>query len=258
MTALAALLVLACPPVIPTVEEVFPADGAAGLPANVVILFETNIRDGSLATIVDLTSEKGGFFSGEAALGDGGIHVFDPGADLEAGAWSATITVDDGEATPVSRTASFTVGAPADTTPPEGASFPPALDVGDYVDPPQIDDCPDPPGVWAVAAQWDEATDASPVTYAVRGLLRAPSNAVIAGPPDTLFSLEVFAWDAAGNVTAYPPATLDLPSAPVEGDPGVGCGCAIAAPDARSPRAAPFALAALAAATMLLRQPCRD
>lgn len=247
MTSLLAAVVLACPPVVPSVLDVFPADGTTGLPANVAIAFETNIRDGSLATMVTVTSAMGGF-SGAASIGDGDVWVFDPGSDLAAGTWLATIVVDDGASDPVSRSFDFTVGGAADTEPPDGTSFAPVLDIGEYVDAPPIDDCPDPPGVWAVSAEWDDVTDASPVIYAVRGLLRTESDATIAGPPDSTFSLEVFVLDAAGNASAFPAAMMELPSPPVEGDPGSGCGCTLAGTRARVP---PFAAIALALAALV-------
>lgn len=225
-----AALVFSCTPVIPGVGDVLPADGTAGVPANAAIVFEATVHDGSVTAMVVLTSAMGGF-SGPAALGVGDVFVFDPGTDLEPGNWIATITLDSpgGGGTKVVH---FVAVSGTDAAAPVFAADEIDFDVGSYFDPGPVEDCPDPPGVWAVASDWEDATDASPILYAVRGLLLTQSRVTIGAPPDQTLALEVFAYDAAGNVGAHPVGLLDVKGVP--GDEGGGCSCRIQHEGSRS------------------------
>lgn len=218
-----AALVFSCTPVIPGVGDVLPADGAEGVPANAAIVFEATVHDGSVTAMVVLTSAMGGF-SGPAAIGAGDVFVFDPGSDLAPGNWVATITLDSpgGGGTKVVH---FAAVSGTDAAAPVFAAGEIDFDVGSYFDPGPVEDCPDPPGVWAVASDWEDATDASPIAYAVRGLLLTQSQVTIGALPDQTLSLEVFAYDAAGNLGAHPVGLLDVKGVP--GDEGGGCGCRI-------------------------------
>ena len=164
----------------PGVGNVLPADGATGVPANAAIVFEATVRDETVTAMVVLTSAMGGF-SGPATIGTGGVFVFDPGSDLAAGNWLATITLDSpgGGGTKVVH---FVAVSATDGEAPVFAGDEIAFDVLDYFDPAPVEDCPDPPGVWAVASDWEDATDDSPIAYAVRGLLLTQSQVTIGAP----------------------------------------------------------------------------
>ena len=232
-----------CPPGAPYVDQVFPVSGASGLPANTVVRVEPNIRDGSLFVMVTVTSGLGGY-SGAAVVAEGDVYVFDPGVDLAPATWTARIVLDDGDVDPVTSSITFTTVTGTDTTAPE-IPFAPELDVGDYFDAGPVPGCPDPPPVWIVSADWDDATDASPIIYATRGRLLENSTVTIGGTPDATFQFEVFAIDVAGNAGAAPIASVDLPGEPSAGDPGVGCSCSMPSRGASRPGVALFGLGGL-------------
>lgn len=250
VSAILVALVLACPPVVPSVGRVQPENGETGVAANAAIVFESTVRDGSVTAMVVVTSAMGGF-SGPAILGAGDVFVFDPGADLPVGNWTATISLMSG-AGGFDKTIAFVVSEPADIAAPVLAGDV-AFDIGNYVDAPAFEDCPDPPGVYAVAADWPDATDTSSLLYAVRGILLGGSQVTIGAPAGETLGLEVFAYDIAGNLAALPVALLDVPGPP--GDGGGGCGCRFA-PEAGAPGqgSSPWVLALAAVAIALRRR----
>jgi len=251
MSASLLALLLACDPIVPSVGRTHPDNGATGVPANAAIVFESTVRDGSVTAMVVVTSGMGGA-SGPAVVGAGDVFVFDPGFDLAPGNWTAMISLSSAVGG-FSKGIAFVVsGTGTDAVAPV-LTGEVAFDIGGYVDVGPIDDCPDPPGVYAVASDWDDATDASPVAYAVRGLLLAQSGVTIAAPASETLSLEVFAYDEAGNAGALPAAQLDVPGPP--GDEGGGCSCRLGTP---APRGAGAGVALLALAAFALRRRARE
>jgi hypothetical protein len=241
-----AAIVLACTPAIPGVGDVIPPSGANGVGSNVRVIFETTVRGPGVTTMVTMSSASGSF-SGPGESGEGGVWTFDPAVPLAAGNWLATITVE-GPGGTGTKSVTFSAVSSSDLEGPVFATGDVDFDVGAYVDAGPVDDCPDPPPVYAVATDWPDATDgASGILYAVNGILYGQSDAVLAAAPDAEYVLQVFAFDETGNATALPPATLNVPGPPGAG--GGGCSCALGA---RAESRAPIAplllsLAALAA-----------
>ena len=244
-----AAIALACTPAIPGVGDVIPPSGSTGVGSNVRVVFETTVRGPDVTTMVTMSSASGSY-SGPGVEGEGDVWTFDPGVPLAAGSWIARVTVD-GPGGTGTKSVTFTAVAGSDLGAPVFAAGEVDFDVGAYVDPGPVDDCPDPPGVWAVSTDWPDATDgSSAILYAVNGVLYGQSDAVLAAPPDQAYVLEVFAFDESGNASALAPATLDVPGPPA-GDEG-GCSCALTREPGR-PRG-PIALAMLVALAALSRR----
>lgn len=246
-----------CPVIQSTVDTLAPAPGATGVPVNADIAFGTSPAFASYDPIVVLTASSGGApVPGALLSGPAGSWIFSPDAMLlSSRAYSVSITDAGGVGEPAAT--SFTTGTATDTTDPVIGGLP-VLTLDGYTDPVRTDDCQQP-GYWNVRVDWDDATDATPVIYALEvqivdlipqdfapapganqaarpqvvttlALTSAVSERVISVPGDSEVTVAIYAIDAAGRQGHSADGILETPPAPVSGGGG-GCSCEIASAD---------------------------